>query len=80
MTIAGNDKKNTYTVLIYGDVNGDGKISAIDYVNVKNYILKSSNLTGIYAVAADVNRDNKVNAIDYVQIKNNIMGKNTIAQ
>ena len=80
VTIVGNDKENTYTVLIYGDVNGDGKISAIDYVNVKNYILKSSNLTGAYELTADVNRDGKVNAIDYVQIKNNIMGKNTIAQ
>lgn len=80
VTIIGNDGEKTYTVLIYGDANGDGKISAIDYVNVKNYILKSSNLTGVYASAADVNKDGKVNAIDYVQIKNNIMGKNTIAQ
>ena len=80
VTIVGNDKENTYTVLIYGDVNGDGKISAIDYVNVKNYILKSANLTGAYELTADVNRDGKVNAIDYVQIKNNIMGKNEIAQ
>lgn len=80
VTIVGNDGTKTYNVLIYGDANGDGKISAIDYVNIKNYILKSSNLTGIYAVAADVNRDNKVNAIDYVQIKNNILGRNKITQ
>lgn len=80
ITITGNDGEKTYTVLIYGDVNGDGKISAIDYVNVKNSILKASNLTGVYASAADVNKDDTINAIDYVQIKNNIMGKNTIAQ
>lgn len=78
--IKGNDGEKVYTVLIYGDVNGDGKISAIDYVNVKNYIMKSSNVIGVYAIAADVNKDDKVNAVDYVQIKNNIMGKNTIAQ
>lgn len=80
ITINGNDGEKTYTVLIYGDANGDGKISAVDYVNIKNYILKSSNLTGVFAKAADVNKDGKVNAVDYVQIKNNIMGKNTIAQ
>jgi len=78
--VTGNDGTKVYNVLIYGDANGDGKISAIDYVNVKNYILKSSNLSGIYEVAADVNRDGVVNAIDYVQIKNNIMGKITITQ
>ena len=80
ISITGSDGTKEYSTLIYGDVNGDGKISAVDYVNIKNYIMKSSNLTGVYAVTADVNRDGKVNAVDYVQIKNNIMGKNTIAQ
>ena len=80
VTITGKDGSKIYTILIYGDANGDGKISAIDYVNVKNYIMKSSNLTGVYELSADVNRDGKVNAVDYVQIKNNIMGKNKISQ
>ena len=32
-----------YSVSILGDVNGDGKISALDYVRIKNYIMKGNN-------------------------------------
>ena len=28
-----------YEIVIYGDVNGDGKIKASDYVNIKNHIM-----------------------------------------
>ena len=34
----------TLIVLIYGDINGDGNISAVDYVNIKNYIMGSENV------------------------------------
>ena len=80
VTITGSDGEKTYTVIIYGDATGDGKITAVDYVNIKNYIMKASNLSGEYLTAADVNRDGKITAVDYVQIKNSIMGKNTIQQ
>lgn len=69
----------TLTVLIYGDTNGDGNISAVDYVKIKNHIMGTNQLTDIYQTAANVNQDDKVNAQDYVQIKNYIMGlDNTI--
>ena len=80
VTIKASDGEKKYNILIYGDANGDGKISAIDYVNIKNYILKAADLNGVYATAADVNKDGNINAIDYVQIKNNILGKNKIEQ
>ena len=80
VSITGTDGTKEYTVIIYGDIDGDGKISAVDYVNVKNYIMKASNLFGAYLSAADVNRDGKISAVDYVQIKNNIMGKSKITQ
>lgn len=80
VTITGSDETKTYTVIIYGDVNGDGKITAVDYVNVKNYIMQASNLSGGYLAAADVNKDGKITAVDYVQIKNSIMGKSSITQ
>ena len=61
------------------DTNGDGNISAVDYVKIKNHIMGTSKLSDIYLTAANVNQDDKVNAQDYVQIKNYIMGiANTI--
>ena len=75
----GSDDK-LYEVVVYGDVNGDGKISATDYVRIKNNIMGTSSLSGVYKEAADVDRNGKVAATDYVKIKNNIMGTGTIVQ
>lgn len=59
--------------IILGDVNGDGKISPVDYVKVKNHIIGKSVLTGDSLKAADVNQDGKISPVDYVKIKNKII-------
>lgn len=64
----------TYTCKLYGDVNGDGKISVMDYVKIKNHILKYKVLSDQLSMGvADVNKDNKVSVMDYVKIKNDIL-------
>ncbi|MEG2348328.1 MAG: Ig-like domain-containing protein [Clostridia bacterium] len=73
--------KLSFVVVIYGDVNGDGKISAGDYVFIKNHIMNDGGLTGSSLVGADVSKDSKITANDYVKIKNYIMGDtNSIVQ
>lgn len=57
-----------------GDVNGDGKITSMDYVLVKNHILGIGALINDSAIAADVNGDGKITSTDYVLIKNHILG------
>ena len=66
------------TVLIYGDTNGDGSISAVDYVRVKNQIMNGGVLQGAYEKASDVNKDGTISAVDYVNIKNYIMGTDNV--
>jgi hypothetical protein len=75
---SGNETK-TYSIVIYGDTNGDGKINAQDYVKIKNYIMGNS-LGSVYKEAADADKNGKVNAQDYVKVKNYIMGNTTITQ
>lgn len=59
-----------------GDANGDGKISALDYVTVKNHIMGRDVIYDeARARAADVNSDGKISALDYVMIKNIILGR-----
>lgn len=59
-----------------GDANGDGKISALDYVAVKNHIMGNKVITDKDKLeAADANGDGKISALDYVRIKNIIMGR-----
>ena len=80
VTIKSGDTNSIYYVVIYGDSNGDGKISSLDYVKVKNYIMGSKTLSGAYKIAADANKDGVIDARDYVKIKNNIMGSSQISQ
>lgn len=70
----------TYTVIIYGDVNGDGEISPSDYVKVKNNILGIESLNDLYKISGDVNNDEQISPSDYVKIKNKILGIEEIAQ
>lgn len=70
----------TGTVLIYGDVNGDGKISGIDLITIRDVILGDYVIKGVYVKAADVNRDKKVSGIDLITIRDHILGDYVIPQ
>ena len=67
---AGDNGEN----VVKGDVNGDGKITASDYVLIKNQIMGTISLDEKSKKAADVNGDGKISASDYVMVKNYIMG------
>ncbi len=65
--------QDTYTVVKKGDCNGDGKVTASDYVLTKNHIMEVSTLVEAYKEASDYNGDKNITASDYVLIKNYIM-------
>ncbi len=64
-----------YQIAIIGDVNGDGKISAIDYARIANHILGRKVVTGYELEAMDLNRDGNVSAVDYARLANHILGR-----
>ncbi len=57
----------------YGDINDDGKISAIDYVMLRKYIMKNIEFTDNQIKSADMNIDNKVNSLDYILLRKKII-------
>jgi len=69
----------TYTMIVLGDVNGDGEISPLDYVKIENYIMKRSVMNNIQKKAADINGDGGISPLDYVKIENHIMKRSTIS-
>lgn len=80
VTITVGNETKTYEVVIYGDVTGDGKISAADYLKIKNTIMGTATLSGPYKEAADVDKNGSFKASDYLRIKDSIMGITTIEQ
>ena len=72
------NEDTTYTIVKLGDVDGDGKITSLDYVKIKNNIMGKSKLDGNAKLGADCDLDNKITSLDYVKIKNSIMGKSEI--
>lgn len=70
----------TYTVVIYGDVNGDGAVDAFDAAVLDLDLADVQALTGAYGLAADTNADAQVAVADYTLVKDAIAGTATINQ
>lgn len=75
-----SSEEKEYTIILYGDVNSDGKISSADYIMIKNHIMDVSKLGKLELEFADANKDGKVNSADYIAIKNHIMEVKSIVQ
>lgn len=74
----GNTVKQSVTIVVTGDTNGDGGITITDMIAVKAHVLKKSTLSGAAAKAADTNGDNGISITDFIQIKADILGKSKI--
>ena len=69
----------TYTCVVYGDANGDGRIAATDLLAVKKHILGTQTLSGAYARAAQLS-GSKIAATSLLAIKKHILGAAPIVQ
>ena len=75
VTIAINGISKTFSVVVYGDTNGDGKIGIGDYAKIKSEIQGKVNMVDAYKEAADTNKDGKIGIGDYAKVKSYIQGK-----
>ncbi len=57
----------SYTVIIMGDTNCNGKIDSGDAVKMRNHYFGTATLSGVALEAADMNRNGKVDAGDAVK-------------
>ena len=71
-----------YTIIIKGDIDGDGKITATDYIRVRLHILKRIRLDGEKLLAAHASTEisKNVSAADYIAIRLHILKKKLIVQ
>ncbi len=83
-TVASYDKIGTgytityngadYTVIIKGDVNGDGTVNSTDFMQVRRNYLRLYDFDKANAMAADVNGDGNINSTDFMQIRRHFLG------
>ena len=78
---ASGNLKKTYDIVVYGDINGDGAVNALDMIKLNRHILGKGTLTGSYLEAADANRKGDGgNALDMIIMNRHILGKSKISQ
>ena len=78
--VSNSEKSETLVVVINGDTSGDGKINALDLLQVQKYILGTYKLSGEYNEAGDTSKDGKINALDLLQVQKEILGTYEIEQ
>ena len=73
-------QKMKFGIVIYGDTNGDGKISIVDLAQVQKHLLEVTKLSGYFSTAADVNKDNKISILDLARVQKHLLEINEIQQ
>ena len=75
-----NEQKMMFTVIIYGDASGDGKISSRDLLVVQRHILEIEIIGGDFLLASDANKDNAVRSRDMLIIQRHVLELEEIRQ
>ena len=70
----------TYLVVVYGDLTGDGKINSADLLKMRKYLLGDSNLSGAYKESAYLTDDSKINSADLLKMRQYLRGDSKISQ
>jgi len=65
----------SYSIVIYGDTNGDGKLTSADLLRTQRVILKLAEFDNkAFENAADFNRDGNINSRDLLTCQRRILG------
>ena len=66
--------KMEYVMIIYGDVNADGKINSVDLLVLQRHILEIEKITGVFLKAGNVRKNGQnPSSIDMLKIQRHIL-------
>ena len=79
-----NEKQETiaeYIIVLYGDVNGDGKINSVDLLVLQRHILEIERIDDIFQRAGNINKNGKKpTSVDLLLIQRHILELQIIKQ
>ncbi len=78
--ISGGTAPVRYTIVIYGDVSGDGAVTALDLLRIQKHLIGSGPLSGVYLEAANVKHSGSVSALDLLKVQKYLIGAAPIQQ
>jgi hypothetical protein len=68
------EKVDFVTVIILGDVSGDGNVNVTDYVKIKAALQNTETLSGAYEKASDIDGSGELDVTDYLKVKAHFLG------
>lgn len=76
----GYEATNSYSIIVYGDINGDAEINIADVTSAFRHVMKRDELGSYKLIASDVNKDGETNIADVSSVFRHIMGRADIVQ
>ena len=80
VNITNNGITDPYSMLIYGDVNGDGAVNLSDLVSIRNCLLGTSPLSSVQQAAGDLYGEGGITLNDLVGVMAYVVQSGTINQ
>ena len=74
------DKPQKYTLIVYGDIIGEGSINTNDRKELMKNLLNNETAEQAKKEASDINHDGKIDLIDVTCLNMYINGENVISQ
>lgn len=65
-----------YTLVVYGDLNGDGKVNVIDIARLQKVLTRISEETELIKISADLKEDSKLDLNDLARLQKLATGQN----
>lgn len=78
--VTNSEGSNSYTFVMYGDLNGDGKVSSADLLRMRQHLLGLNKLKGVYLESAELTDDAKVSSADLLRMRQHLLGIKKIRQ
>ncbi|MGI6582046.1 MAG: N-acetylglucosaminidase [Erysipelotrichaceae bacterium] len=80
LIIIGDEGESTYTVIIKGDIDGDGIIGTLDYLIYRKALLEIYEMNNIEKKAAEINGETGISTLGYLHLRKYLLEIGNIEQ
>ena len=78
--IVGEEGESTYTIVIKGDIDGDGIIGTLDYLIYRKALLEIYEMNSIEKKAAEINGEKELSMVGYLHLRKYLLEIGNIEQ